>query len=298
MWQSHRNKWFYYTKSQRRGLVFLFLILFLIQGIVFYITIFYKSSNTVINMIDPNQLSLYHSKIDSIRTQENKKRDTIYSFNPNFITDYKGFSLGMSIEEIDRLHKFREANNFVNSIQEFQQVTLVSDHWIDKYSPYFKFPKWVKNNKSTSSNISSKTIIQQEKIIVKCINSANEEDLQKVRGIGPKYAERIIKERDKLGGYLAIEQVRFIYGLSEETFNEFVKYFIVEIKPVIDLLNINESNINEIKELPYLNYYIAREIVKYRSMNGDIVNKEQFRQIEKFPLDKIDIISLYLKFTN
>ncbi|WP_081498612.1 helix-hairpin-helix domain-containing protein [Myroides injenensis] len=204
----------------------------------------------------------------------------------------------MSIEEIDRLHKFRETNNYVNSSLEFQQVTQVSNQWLDKYSPYFKFPKWVNNNKPTSSYISSKAVIQQEEIVVKCINSANEEDLRKVRGIGATYAERIIKEREKLGGYLAIEQVKFIYGLPEETFNEFVKYFIVEIKPVIVLLNINESNINEIKELPYLNYYIAREIVKYRSMNGDIVNKEQFRQIEKFPLDKIDIISLYLKFTN
>ncbi len=47
------------------------------------------------------------------------QKDTfkIYPFNPNFITDYKGYTLGLSITEIDRLHKFRKKDEFVNSIQ-------------------------------------------------------------------------------------------------------------------------------------------------------------------------------------
>jgi hypothetical protein len=33
-------------------------------------------------------------------------------------------------------------------------------------------------------------------------------------------------------------------------------------------------------------------------MNGDFTNKNDLKEIDKFPLDKIDIISLYLEFTN
>jgi DNA uptake protein ComE-like DNA-binding protein len=76
------------------------------------------------------------------------------------------------------------------------------------------------------------------------------------------------------------------------------KYFEVGTLPAIKKINVNEASINELKEVPYLNYYIAREIVKYRSMNGDFTNKNDLKEIDKFPLDKIDIISLYLEFTN
>ena len=40
------------------------------------------------------------------------KKDTIYPFNPNFISDYKGYKLGMSIQEIDRLHQYRAQNKY------------------------------------------------------------------------------------------------------------------------------------------------------------------------------------------
>jgi len=76
------------------------------------------------------------------------------------------------------------------------------------------------------------------------------------------------------------------------------RYFKVINAPLIVQLNVNEASINQLKEIPYMNYYIAREVVKHRSMNGDFVNKEGLLQIEKFPIDKIDIISLYLRFTN
>jgi hypothetical protein len=42
------------------------------------------------------------SKIDSIKAL-NRIYCKVYPFNPNFITDYKGYKLGMSVQEIDRL---------------------------------------------------------------------------------------------------------------------------------------------------------------------------------------------------
>ena len=54
----------------------------------------------------------------------------------------------MSIEEIDRLHSFRKKNKYVNSIEEFQELTKMSDSLLNKISPYFKFPDWVVKRES------------------------------------------------------------------------------------------------------------------------------------------------------
>ena len=93
---------------------------------------------------------------------ENRK-PKMYPFNPNYITDYKGEQLGMSLLEIDRLLAFRENNKFVNSKDEFQKVTKVSDSLLHKIAPYFKFPEWVvKKDKQSSQGCSFREESSQE----------------------------------------------------------------------------------------------------------------------------------------
>lgn len=55
--------------------------------------------------------------------------------------------LGMSLVEIDKLHRFRESDKWVNSKADFKKVTGVSDSLLAEISPYFKFPEWVTNPK-------------------------------------------------------------------------------------------------------------------------------------------------------
>ncbi|MCC9041731.1 helix-hairpin-helix domain-containing protein [Myroides sp. M-43] len=277
-------------------------MIFLIVFVQLFIYYYPSSSTTSLQEKYPTLFDeQYYGKVkvlDSIRVVMQAKRDTIYPFNPNFITDYRGSILGMSLDEIDRLLTFRKGNKFVNSAKEFQQVTKVSNEWISKYSIYFKFPDWVTNPKGKREYVDFNKPKEIVPIVASCINSATLEDLQKVRGIGPYYAEKIIKEREKYRGFVSVQQLKFIYGISDETFEELSKHFIVEKSPTVIKLNVNEATVNQLKETPYMNYYIAREVVKHRSMNGDFVNKDEFLQIEKFPIDKIDIISLYLRFTN
>jgi DNA uptake protein ComE-like DNA-binding protein len=285
MFRKHRNTWYYYTKSQRRGFVALFVIILIVQVILLFASKLTYQTKDYSQNFDADYLEK-KKYIDSLYLAANERKDTIYPFNPNYITDYRGQMLEMTIEEIDRLHRFRKENKFVNSVREFQAITQVSDEWIAKYSPFFQFPDWVtqkESNKQAYSNHKSnwKKSEQQEQIVKQDINQATSEDLQKVRG-----------------GYVSTQQLYFVYGLEEEVLDELKKYFEVGTLPAIKKINVNEASINELKEVPYLNYYIAREIVKYRSMNGDFTNKNDLKEIDKFPLDKIDIISLYLEFTN
>ncbi len=58
-----------------------------------------------------DELEFIEAEVDSLRIALELKAPKIFPFNPNYITDYKGYSLGMSNEEIDRLHQFRATNN-------------------------------------------------------------------------------------------------------------------------------------------------------------------------------------------
>ncbi|HLS31889.1 MAG TPA: hypothetical protein VK021_13615, partial [Flavobacteriaceae bacterium] len=61
-------------------------------------------------------------KLDSVTS----KKRRIFPFNPNFITDYKAYTLGMTTAEFDRLQDFRKQDQWINSAADFQAVTKIS----------------------------------------------------------------------------------------------------------------------------------------------------------------------------
>ena len=218
----------------------------------------------------------------------------IYPFNPNFISDYKAYKFGMTLAEINRLRAYRQRNLYVNSAEEFQQITQVPDSILQRLRPYFKFPEWVTQAKKNSL-YGSKT--KSAPPIVKIdINQASAEDLKKIYGIGEGLSERIMQARQKLGAFVSMEQMNFIWGLRPEVIELLNKNFEVSHIPAIHKININTCSLKELMQIPYLNYGNAKAILIYRGKNEQPLSIEDLPKIDQFPVDKINIIALYLGF--
>lgn len=280
-----------YSKSQRIGILLFFLIVILAQGI-YYCYDF--NGVTTVNKEQSKWLA-NQSSIDSLKLEGKNYKTIIYPFNPNFITDFKGYKLGMSVEEIDRLLAYRKQNKFVNSVQEFQAVTKVSDSLLKAISPYFKFPDWVKNKKENYQSFVKKDFSNPEKISVLDINLATKEDLMKVYGIGDKISDRILEQKQKLGAFVSMEQMSDVWGLSPEVVEKLNTYFVVKSPSGLKKININNASVKELSQFSFFRYQLAKDIVVYRTMNGDI-KIEDLSKIKGFPVDKIKIIALYLEF--
>ena len=280
-----------YSKNQRIGIIFLFLTIIFLQGLYFFLD--FKSAEY--NQIDKTTWLSNQKEIDCLKLLTKNYKPTLYPFNPNFITDFKGYKLGMSVQEIDRLLAFRKQNKFVNSAEEFQVVTKVSDSLLKAISPYFKFPDWVKNKKNTFKSFEKKDFSKTEKIVVLDINRATKEDLMKIYGIGDKISDRILAEKAKYGAFVTMEQLNDIWGLSPEVIVNLNKYFDVKSTLGLKKININNASIKELAAFPFFRYALAKEIVTYRSMNGGI-KIEDLSKIKGFSVDNIKIIALYLEF--
>lgn len=285
------KSYFIFSKSHRVGIVLLLLLIVIAQLCYFFV------SNQKATINEDTQWLLAQNEIDSIKQQIATKKDTIYPFNPNFISDYKGYKLGMSIQEIDRLHQYRAQNKYVNSAAEFQKVTLISNAVLQKISPYFKFPEWV-SAKQEKSNKTFQVFAPREKkeVIVKDINLATKEDLIEVYGIGEKLADKILIEKEKFGGFVSMEQFQFIWGISPEAIQDLQKRFVIKNTNSITKIAINDLSIKELSKFPYFNYSLAKEIVIYRTMNNGIKEVSDLTKIKGMPNEKIKIIALYLKF--
>lgn len=294
---------FRFNKQERNGIFFLLLIIVSIQ-LFFYLIRIYSPPSATPALKEDAELQL---QIDRLR-EEYPSRDSlkIYPFNPNYITDYKGYTLGMSPQEIDRLHIYRSDNKFVNSPEEFQEVTLVSDSLLAILALHFKFPDWTQRSDpalASGNKVHLGTIKESDKeaphgadaIIYRDLNLATAGDFMEIYGVGDVLSQRIVKFRDRLGGFLVEEQLNHVYGLEKEVVDRILKRFRIHGPPEIIKIDINEAPATEIAKLVYIDYEVALRIVAYREANGLLGSFDRLMDIEDFPSEKIDIIQLYLQ---
>ena len=293
-------KYFRFTKQQRTGIFLLFTLIIILQAIYFFVDFNLPEKA----FPEKEEWMSLQTEIDSMKLAKFSEKPKVYSFNPNFITDYKGYKLGMSVQEIDRLLAFRKENKYVSSAKEFQDVTKVSDSLLSSMAPLFKFPDWVQ--KKTDFKTEKKEFVQKEnfkkenfkkeKIILLDINQATQEDLVKIYGIGEALSARILKQKEILGCFVSMEQMNDVWGLSPEVISELNSHFKVVIPSSLKKIAINDASLKELSQFSYFKYTLAKQIVTYRSMNGNINNIEDLSKIKGFPVEKAKIISLYLEF--
>ncbi|WP_246130325.1 ComEA family DNA-binding protein [Bizionia saleffrena] len=253
---------------------------------------FFATPESLVNDIELQQ---FYKEMDSLKAIAiQNKQPKRYPFNPNYIQDYKGYTLGMTLEEIDRLLAFRAQNKWVNSDKEFQKVTQVSDSLLAEIAPYFKFPEWVtrpksKTNFKTRYSNAPKTDAQKEDL-----NTASALQLQNVYGVGEKLSERIIKYRTKQVGFVSLIELQEIYGLSPEVIENIKNNFSVKTPKTINRVNLNTATSEELVTIKYIDYEIAFHIIEQRILRNGFKNYEELTKVKDFPLKKIEIIKLYL----
>ena len=352
----------HFNRSQRKGIIVLFVLILGLQFVLMkFDTLFVvKTQNYAIP-------ELLQKKYDSLRLLAiEKNKPKIYPFNPNYLTDYKAYYLGMNLRETDRVLTFRKQGKYFNSKKQFQEVSGISDSLFAKLKPYIKIPKFkyanhtlysggsnrnfkiidinlasaedlmrvigigerlsariVKYRNSMGGYTSKKQLNEvyglkpevieslwkkfklnvpehQDRISKNYkkieINSATADNLKKIKGIGERLSARIIKYRNKLGGFTLKEQLNDVYGLEPEVIRRLWKQFELK-KPNknIHKVSLNQSNIKELTKNPYIEYDLAKKIVSYRTLHGAFKSFEELLKIKNFPSERFKQIVLFLK---
>ena len=285
------KSFFVFNSSQRIGILFLLLLVSGFAVISNYIDF------TTENLLDTNskEVLALQKELDSIKTSlMESNQPKIYPFNPNFITDFKGYKLGMSSEEIDRLLDYRKQNKWINSKEDFQKVTKVSDSFLDQISSYFKFPDWISNPKPKYSDwrkgFKEKTFYQKIDL-----NIATQLQLEEINGIGKSFSKRIVDYRSKLVGFSDDIQLYEVYGLDYQVVNRVLNEFTVKTPKEIIKMNLNEISASDIATIPGISFELAKRIWEFRILNERIVDFMELKKIEGLTDRKLQGIQLYLK---
>lgn len=124
------------------------------------------------------------------------------------------------------------------------------------------------------------------------INSADTASWSSLPGIGPVLSRRIIKYRERLGGFYHVKQVAEIYGLADSVFQRIQPYLRCEAS--VQKINVNLVTPDVLEQHPYLRRQLARAIIDYRTQHGTFKELAELRQVIAMTPELFDRISPYL----
>ena len=228
------------------------------------------------------EMERHQAFIDSMIGAQKKRNNIIHPFNPNYLTYYHAYVLGIEKNTIDRLFAFRKSGKFINSAAEFKRITQMEDSLFEAIKPFLKFPNFTKYKKE-----------KVFKNLKKDINEVEEFDFLKVKGIGKVLSSRIVKYRKYIKGFSTLDQLYEVYGLDSLAVDNVKNHFEIQKHPELKKIKISEASLYDLSRIPYINREESTEIIKLRTRQKKIILEDLFH-ITGFDSLKISRISLYL----
>lgn len=280
------------TNRSRSGLshaerIGIFYLIGLIAALIWLKT--FSWNREPVPVLDPGRLEALRCELQDLAYQDSLRRlPKVYPFNPNFLTDAKGYRFGMSILQRDRLKAYRAEGNWIRSSRQFQEVTGVPDSILEKMQPYFKFPPLVRPNLGVSG-------IRLSKSAKKDINQASMEHLKAVNGIGHTFAQRILAHRAKQGPFPSDRALYEVRGVRPEAIDSLLVYFQVHHPEEEVMLVLGQATASDLATIPGVDFQLAKRIWEFHRLRGGVSHMHELGKIEGMTPNKLRRIELYLK---
>lgn len=130
------------------------------------------------------------------------------------------------------------------------------------------------------------------------LNNSDTLDLQEVKGVGKVRARNIYKYGQKLGGYISVEQLREVYSIDEETFQQIKPHFYAS-KIEIRKVNINSDDVKYLANHPYIDFALAKAFIRFRKKyNQDFTKIEDIKKIHLMDEETYNKLYPYLKLSD
>jgi len=283
MLKSFLNNYFGFNRQQRNGLFILVLISCSLLIVRLVYPVFIKPDPIVLL-----NLPLVEKKLDSTSAASEKfakkspdnyrdKKDLskplhLFVFDPNSVSVEQLLQLGFREKTAQALVKFRNKGFIFRQKKDLQKVYGVSDNLFAQLEPYIliaEIPTKESKRNFQSTTAERPLIVRSPVNAVKPIqgkielNSADSASLVSLNGIGAGYAKRILKYRSMLGGYTSVDQLKEVYGFTEDLYEEIKSNFNVDAR-AIKKINLNKDDFKILNKHPYLTYEITKTIFDWR----------------------------------
>ena len=232
--------------------------------------------------------------------------DTLFAFDPNRCDSPSLVRFGFSPWMARNLLKYRAKGGRFRQPDDLRKLYGMTDSLYTRISPYVAIAssqpdhaavdqtKQAKERPSVYLSRSDSRYRRMEKYPEGTqieLNRCDTNQLKKIPGIGSYTARRIVRYRERLGGFIRLKQLREI-RLNEEVLAPWFTLDSTAVTP----LKVNQLPMKQLLAHPYLNYRQSRAIMQYRERHGPLPSIEVMKGWEEFTANELQRVAPYLSF--
>lgn len=203
----------------------------------------------------------------------------LFHFNPNTVTKEELNQLGFSNFLAQRIINYRTKGGKFFIKADVRKIYGMDTMLFQKLYSFINLPiERTFAKKEDEKGKESKSFIAKKKEKFD-LNLADSTQLISVFGIGAKLSVRIIKYRDKLGGFVHPDQLKEVFGLDTLVISELKKVSFITEDFAPRFVLVNKATEKELAAHPYIKYALAKAIASYRFQHGEFKSVEDIKKI-------------------
>jgi competence protein ComEA len=261
------SDYFHFTKRERIAILAFFGLLIL--TLIYRISLNYHT-NPYLRIefanISPPVDSFERDQIKYLSTRNPNRVNA--PIDPNRASFNELTAIGFSKKQAAIIFNYRKKGGTFIHKEDLLKIFGVDSTCYKKVEKWIALPLKLIVIKSNSTQL---IIAQRKEQKLIDLNFADSNSLITVHGIGPYLAHQIINYRNRLGGFITVEQLIEIKGMHTENFSLIKSN--VQINTPHKRININNTELKNLASHPYSNWQMAKFIINYREQHG------QFRQL-------------------
>lgn len=299
------TSYFSFSKKELNGILVLLFLVSLILAFPFCYRVFDKPEQYDLTQFQEEIALFKASAIERRKNYTSVKEqieDRIHSphyfkFDPNSVSSSEWYRLGLSQKQIRIVKNYLNKGGKFYRREDLKKIYSITEAQFNALEPYIQ----ISQGKSYPSEDRKLAVpkdfvrkVEKTTIMVE-LNTADSAILDQIRGIGPAFASRIIRFRNRLGGFHSKEQMKEVYGMDSLRYSQLENQIVVNASS-INRLNLNKATFEELRNHPYLNFKQINAIIQYRKQHGNYNSSDDLKKVLILNEEIIRKIVPYLSF--
>lgn len=217
------------------------------------------------------------------------------TFDPNTATEDIFIQIGLKPYVINNILKYRAKGGVFKTPDDFGKLYGLDPDIFEMLKPYIE----INVNESRQQTYDSIKYVKYKKapVNISDLNSADSAELTTISGIGPSFASRIIKYRNRLGGYVSKNQLLEVYGMDSIRYYQIKDFIEIDASNIVKI-DLNQISFKALMKHPYFEYHTVKAIFDYRNKHRGFDNIEELGNIPLIYPELFLKIKPYLEITS
>ena len=207
----------------------------------------------------------------------------LFAFDPNTITEAELFQLGLPSRTVKSILNYRSKGGQFRKREDLEKIYTLSEEDCARIAPYATFSAAIAATPTrpvayagacfTPAKENGKGPVD--------INRASLQAWMTLPGIGETRARQLVGFREKLGGFVTVEQVAEMFELPDSIYQRMRPNLILSTAE-IRKINLNAASVADLDLHPYISKRQAEIIVAYREQHGAFASPEDLSKMRAF----------------